>query len=275
MLTVKKRESLGLQDMADSKTISLTSKRQARLLDRVQAQSYVDTQDLRSYLGVSEATVRRDLVDLEARGLIRRTHGGALPAGQIIQEYSNAERLVQNAAEKARIGKAAAELVAEGDVVFIDAGTTTLQVARHLTHRKDLTFVTNGTDIATCLSAAEVERLFVIGGEYCDINHSLSGSLAAEMIGRFNVDKLFLSVSAIDLNRAQINVATPTVAATQRSMIAIAQKVIVLADHTKFTKSALSMITSLGDVDLIVTDPGSKVQISDLPETLQKKFIFA
>ena len=261
--------------MADSKTISLTSKRQARLLQRVQAQSYVDTQDLRSYLGVSEATVRRDLVDLEARGLIRRTHGGALPAGQIIQEYSNAERLVQNAAEKARIGKAAAELVAEGDVVFIDAGTTTLQVARHLAHRKDLTFVTNGTDIATCLSAAEVERLFVIGGEYCDINHSLSGSLAAEMIARFNVDKLFLSVSAVDLNRAQINVATPTVAATQRAMIAIAQKVIVLADHSKFTKSALSMITSLGDVDLIVTDSGSREQISDLPETLQQKFIFA
>ncbi len=275
MLAENKIESLGSRVMADSKTISLTSKRQARLLQRVQAQSYVDTQDLRSYLGVSEATVRRDLVDLEARGLIRRTHGGALPAGQIIQEYSNAERLVQNAAEKARIGKAAAELVAEGDVVFIDAGTTTLQVARHLAHRKDLTFVTNGTDIATCLSAAEVERLFVIGGEYCDINHSLSGSLAAEMIARFNVDKLFLSVSAVDLNRAQINVATPTVAATQRAMIAIAQKVIVLADHSKFTKSALSMITSLGDVDLIVTDSGSREQISDLPETLQQKFIFA
>lgn len=261
--------------MADNKTIPLTSKRQARLLQRVQAQSYVDMQDLRSYLGVSEATVRRDLVDLEARGLIRRTHGGALPAGQIIQEFSNAERLVQNAAEKTRIGKAAAELVAEGDVVFIDAGTTTLQAARHLAHRKDLTFVTNGTDIATCLSSAEVERLFVIGGEYCDINHSLNGPLAAEMIGRFNVDKLFLSVSAVDLIRLQINVATPTVAATQRSMIAIAQKVIVLADYSKFTKSALSMITSLGDVDLIVTDSCSKEQVSVLPEALQQKFIFA
>ena len=261
--------------MSDNNATSLTAKRQARLLERLQAQSYVETQDLRSYLGVSEATVRRDLVDLEARGFVRRTHGGALPARQIVQEYSNAERLVQNAAEKDKIGKVAAELVVDGDVIFIDAGTTTLQFARQIRNRKDVFFITNGLDVATCLSANGVESLYVTGGEYCDMNHSLTGPLAAEAIGRFNVDKLFLSVSSVDLGRSQINVATPTVAATQRAMIEIAQKVIVLADHSKFAKSAMSVIASLEDVDVIVTDAGSRDHVTALPEQLQRKFIFA
>ncbi|MCC5957630.1 MAG: DeoR/GlpR transcriptional regulator [Natronohydrobacter sp.] len=261
--------------MPGGKAISLTSKRQARLLERLQARTYADTQDLQTYLGVSEATIRRDLVDLEARGLIRRTHGGALPIGQVVQEYSNAERMVQNSAEKLRIAKIAAELVQDGDVVFIDAGTTTLQLARQLSHRASLTFVTNGIDIASCLSAADVRSLYVTGGEYCNMNHSMIGPIATEAISRFNVDKLFLSVSSVDLGRARINVATPDVAAVQREMIGIAQKVIVLADHSKFSKSAMSVISSLDDVDLIITDAGTRQLASAAPESLQKKIVFA
>jgi DeoR/GlpR family transcriptional regulator of sugar metabolism len=261
--------------MEADKAISLTSKRHARLLERLKARTYADTQDLQSYLGVSEATIRRDLVDLEARGLIRRTHGGALPIGQVIQEYTNAERMVQNSVEKQRIAKLAAEMVQDGDVVFIDAGTTTLQLARELSHRTSLTFVTNGVDIASCLSAADVRSLYMTGGEYCSMNHSMIGPIATDAIRRFNVDKLFLSVSSVDLIRERINVATPAVAAVQREMIGIAQKVIVLADHSKFTKSAMSVITSLDDVDLIVTDSGTRKLASDAPERLQAKILFA
>lgn len=261
--------------MSGGAPISLTSKRQARLLERLQARSYVDTQDLQSFLGVSEATVRRDLVNLEARGLIRRTHGGALPVGQVNQEFSNAERMVQNSAEKARIGKVAAEMVKEGDVVFIDAGTTTLQLARQLAQRTGLTFVTNGVDIAACLSAAGVDSLYIVGGEFCEMNHSMIGPIATETIGRFNVDKLFLSVSSVDLGRAQINVATPAVAAAQRAMIEIAQKVVVLADHSKFSKSAMAVISALDEVDFIVTDTGTKTLAAAASDALRKKIIFA
>lgn len=261
--------------MPGDKAISLTSRRQARLLERLQARSYADTQDLQSYLGVSEATIRRYLVDLEARGLIVRTHGGALPIGQVNQERSNAERMVQNAVEKQRIGKAAADLVQDGDVVFIDAGTTTIHVARQLAQRQSLTFVTNGVDIAACLTAADVRSLYVTGGEYCSLNHSMIGPLATEAIGRFSVDKLFLSVSSVDLLRERINVATPSIAAVQRAMIEIAQTVIVLADHSKFSKTAMSVIASLEDVDLIISDTGARHLVSGASEALQKKMIFA
>ncbi|MFN4130259.1 MAG: DeoR/GlpR family DNA-binding transcription regulator, partial [Paracoccaceae bacterium] len=235
--------------MADEGSSVQASSRQGRLLERLQLRTYAQTQDLSAYLGVSEATVRRDLVDLEARGLIRRTHGGAMPLAQITSDFSNSERLGRNAAEKARIGKMAADLVSDGDAVFLDAGTTTLQVASQLAHRSGLTFVTNGTDIFGCLSGAGVPRLFVTGGEFHEFNHSLTGALAAEAIRRFNVDKLFLSVSAVDLRRGQIAISHPALAEAQRAMIEIAQEVIVVADHSKFTRNALTVIAPLEAVD--------------------------
>jgi DeoR/GlpR family transcriptional regulator of sugar metabolism len=255
--------------------ISLASRRQARLLHRLQSEAYLDTQALRRYLGVSEATVRRDLLDLEARGLIRRTHGGAVPAVQVAQDYTNAERAAKNTAEKARIGKVAAGLVKEGDVVFLDAGTTTLEVARRLLDQRQVTFITNGTDITSCLIGAGVERLFVTGGEYSDINHSLIGPIAIESILRFNVDKLFLSVSSVDLQRSQIGISSPAMAATQRAMLQIAKEVIVVADHTKFSRNSLSVVAPLDDVDLVVTDRASEHHVAPLPDALQRKFLFA
>lgn len=261
--------------MADRETAFAASSRHARLLGRLQSCSYAQTQDLSSYLGVSEATVRRDLVDLAARGLIRRTHGGAMALGQITSDLPNSERMGRNAAEKARIGKVAADLVAPGDAVFLDAGTTTLQVALQLSHRTGLTFVTNGTDIAACLAGAGGERLFLIGGEYNDFNHSLTGALAAEAIRRFNVDKLFLSVSAVDLRRGQIAISHPALADAQRAMIEIAQEVIVVADHSKFTRNALTVIAPLDAVNRIVTDTACRDCLGDLPESLLAKFIFA
>lgn len=261
--------------MSDQATALISSGRHARLLERLQLRAYAGTQDLSVFLGVSEATVRRDLIDLAARGLIRRTHGGAMPMGQITSDIPNNERMGRNAAEKVRIGKVAADLVATGDAVFLDAGTTTLRVASNLAHRDGLTFVTNGTDILACLAEAEVERLFAIGGEYNDFNHSLTGALAAQAIQRFNVDKLFLSVSAVDLRRGQIAISHPALAEAQRAMIEIAQEVIVVADHSKFTRTALTVIAPLEAVSHIVTDTACRDYLGDIPDSLRRKFIFA
>lgn len=261
--------------MSDQAAALVSSSRHVRLLERLQSRAYAGTQDLSVFLGVSEATVRRDLIDLAARGLIRRTHGGAMPMGQITSDIPNNERMGRNAAEKVRIGKVAADLVATGDAVFLDAGTTTLRVASNLAHRYGLTFVTNGTDILACLAEAEVERLFVIGGEYNDFNHSLTGALAAQAIQRFNVDKLFLSVSAVDLRRGQIAISHPALAEAQRAMIEIAQEVIVVADHSKFTRNALTVIAPLEAVSHIVTDTACRDYLGDIPDSLRRKFIFA
>ncbi|MFE3836451.1 DeoR/GlpR family DNA-binding transcription regulator [Pseudogemmobacter sonorensis] len=255
---------------------SFTNNRHGQLLERLQTRGWLDIQELCGFLGVSEATVRRDLADLERRGYLQRTHGGALAPRQITQELPNSDRLVQNAAEKARIGKAAAQMVRPGDAVFLDAGTTVLNVAQQLAGRRDLTFLTNGTDIIATLTAADASpRMFVTAGEYHHFNHSLTGALAAASIRGFNVDRLFLSVSAVDLARGQIAISNPALAEAQRAMIEIAQEVIVVADHTKFTRSALSVIAPLAQVDRIVTDTATRDLIGELAGDVAAKLVFA
>ena len=248
--------------------------RQARLLEHLRVEVFADAQKLKDALGVSIATIRRDLSDLEARGLLKRMHGGAAIINQATRDYSTPVREGANVQEKARIGAAAAELVVEGDAVMIDSGTTTLQVAKHLATRRSLTFVTNGADILTELAASGAQDIHLIGGQYIDLNRSLGGPLAADGVRRFSVDKTILSVTAVDLDRGTIATATPQISAVQQAMIEIARTVIVVADHSKFQRSALSVIAPLQKIDHIVTNEATRPLTRALPADLRSKFIF-
>lgn len=264
-----------MPELLDRATHTLAPRRQARLLEQLGRRTYVEVQDLCNVLGVSEATVRRDLTDLEARGLLKRTHGGALSVQQVARDHSNADRQVLRSEEKTRIAAAAADLIVAGDAVFIDSGTTTLQVARQLCQRSSLTFVTNGLDVFSCLGAAHARQIFMIGGEYVEINHGFGGPLAADAIRQFSVDKAILSVSAVDLARGQVSIAAAAMVPAQRAMIEIAQTVIVVADHSKFGRSALAVITDLEAIDYLVTNAAARTFLDDIPAALRGKMIFA
>jgi DeoR/GlpR family transcriptional regulator of sugar metabolism len=249
--------------------------RQARLLELLRSNLFTDVQLLRENLGVSVATIRRDLSELEARGLLKRTHGGATVINQVTRDAVTSVREATNAAEKQRIGKAAAELIVEGDAVIIDSGTTSLAVARALAGNSTLTFVTNGTDVLSALASGGSRNVHFIGGEYIDINHSLGGPLACDMVRRFNVDKAILSVSSVDLKRSLLCTLLPQVGSVQQAMIDIAQTIIVVADHSKFERTALSVIAPISKVDYIVTDMATKPMVDRLPASIKQKFIFA
>lgn len=248
--------------------------RQARLLEHLRVEVFADAQKLKDVLDVSIATIRRDLNELEARGLLKRMHGGAAIINQTTRDYSTPVREGTNIEEKARIGAAAAELVVEGDAVMIDSGTTTLQAAKHLAARQSLTFVTNGTDILTELAASGARDIHFIGGQYIELNRSLGGPMAVEAVRRFSVDKAILSVTAVDLDRGLIATATPQISSVQQAMIEIARTVIVVADHSKFQRSALSLIAPLQKIDHIVTNEATRPLTRSLPGDLRSKFIF-
>jgi DeoR/GlpR family transcriptional regulator of sugar metabolism len=248
--------------------------RQARLLEHLRGAVFADAQGLREVLDVSIATIRRDLNELESRGLLKRMHGGATIINQATRDYSTQVREGTNPDEKARIGLAAAELVIEGDAVAIDSGTTSLQVARHLGSRQSLTFVTNGVDILAQLTANNAREIHFIGGQYIDLNRSLGGPLSVEAVKRFTVDKAILSVTAVDLDRGVIATSTPQISAVQRAMIEIARTVIVVADHSKFQRSALSVIAPLEMIDHIVTDDTVRPMLATASKEIQSKFIF-
>lgn len=259
----------------DQEDLRSAPRRQARLLEYVRSRLFVDAQLLKDELGVSIATIRRDLAELEDRRLLRRTHGGAVSVTQVTHDSDTAIRERTNLEEKRRIAAAAAALVAEGDAVMIDSGTTSLQVAKLLAGNPSLTFVTNGQDVLGTLIAGGARAIHVIGGEYVSINRSFSGAMAAAMVRSFNVDKAILSVAAVDVERGLICTSHPQIACAQQAMIEVAQMVIVVADHSKLERTALAVIAPLERIDYIVTGGIARAAVAAIPEKLKKKFVFA
>ncbi|CAN7695511.1 DeoR/GlpR family DNA-binding transcription regulator [Mesorhizobium sp. LjRoot246] len=249
--------------------------RQAKLVELLREELFLDIRSLTERFQVSVATVRRDLGELEEAGLLRRTHGGAVSINQVAQDSTHAVRAVSHQAEKAAIGAAAAAMVADGDAVLLDAGTTSLEVAKLLVGRTGLTLISNGADIIAELIRGEAQSVYAVGGEYTDTNRSFRGPLAEHFIRQFNADKLILNAASIDLDRGLICTGSPQNASVEQAMIEVSRRVIVVADYSKFTKSSFSVVAKIEDVGVIVTDAGARSIIDTVPEKLRKKFVIA
>jgi DeoR family fructose operon transcriptional repressor len=229
--------------------------RHTRILDLLNRQGRVEVNLLAELFTVSTQTIRRDLAEMEKRQLLQRTHGGAvLPGIPTRYDAPFTEREVSHSEEKRRIGAAAAELVRDDETIIMDAGSTTLEVARHLRGKRNLTVVTNALNICGVLAGVNGIELYVPGGQYLHSNMSLVGSTAEEAIGRFNFDKAIIGTRTIDLARGYLCMPNLPEAQVQRAIIAAAQTVIVAADHSKFGHSAFALSVPLKSVDVVVTD---------------------
>lgn len=255
--------------------LTAAQERQARIAELLREEQFLAINTLTERLGISLATARRDLDELEQAGVLRRTHGGAVSVNQVGQDTTHAARSVSRQAEKAAIAATAAGMIAEGDAVFLDAGTTALEVAKILSVRKGLTLISNGLDIITELSRGDGNSIYSVGGEFTDTNRSYRGPLAENFVRQFNADKLILNASSIDLDRGTICTSNPINASIQKAMIEVSRRVIVVADHSKFTKSSLSVTTKIEDVGVIITDVGAKSIVDTAPEKMRRKFAIA
>jgi DeoR/GlpR family transcriptional regulator of sugar metabolism len=255
--------------------LSTAEDRQEKIVELLRGKTFLDIRGLTERFGISVATARRDLADLEGAGRLRRTHGGAVSVNQAGQDLTHAARAVAHQSEKAIIAAAAVNMIADGDAVMLDAGTTALEVTKLLAVRKGLTVISNGVDIVAELIRNEMPNVYSVGGEYTDSNRSFRGPMAEQFIRQFNVDKLILNASSIDVDRNLICTASPQNASVQKAMIEMAGRVIVVADHSKFTKSSLSVTTRIEDVGVIVTDAGAQSIIDTAPEKLRRKFVVA
>lgn len=266
-----------MRQMNERRELVLTQAedRQAKIIELLRQENFVDIRTLTERFEISVATVRRDLGELEEAGHLRRTHGGAVALNQVAQDATNAARMVWKQAEKAAIAEVVAGMIVDGDTVLLDAGTTALEVAKKLTGRSSLTFISNGLDIIAELTRFDGQNIYSVGGEYTETNRSFRGPLAEQFIRQFNVDKLILNAASIDVDRGLICTVSPVNASVARAMIAVSRRVIVVVDHSKFTKSSLSVVARIEDVGIIVTDAGTKSIIDAAPEGLRKKFIIA
>jgi DeoR family transcriptional regulator of aga operon len=234
-------------------------KRVDAILRELRHSGNISLDELVKGLHTSPASVRRDLAKLEMKGLIRRTPGGATLIEPLLYEPFRYDSLFQNreqhrVAEKRRIGLAAAELVQENETVGFTAGTTTTHVARNLRNRRNIRVITNALNIAMELSNCEGLRTFVTGGivQWAG-SFSLIGHAAISFLSEVYMEKVFVSVCGIDVNRG-VTVIESEEALTFRAMIRQAKTVIVVTDSSKLGAVTPALVCPISDIHILITD---------------------
>ena len=242
----------------------LPAQRQARIIQRLQEDGFVEITELSGHLHADRSTIRRDLRDLELRGLVRRTRGGALAGPASGQKDIPYEvKRIEHMAEKQAIGAFAAALVAESEAVLLDSGSTIFEIARALRQRNNISVVTNDLNVAMCLADSPGIQLVVTGGVLLESVYTLVGPQTVAELRGLHVDRAFLGADAIH-HEAGITNVTFVEVEVKRAMMAAARQIVVVADSSKFEHRALAPVSGLDEIDLIVTDDGLDPRIRSL-----------
>jgi DeoR family transcriptional regulator, galactitol utilization operon repressor len=234
------------------------SERERKIIDSLADEGSLSVTRLAESLGVSVVTIRTDLKNLEDLGYLERTHGGATPSF-----HSNVlDRLRERPAEKARIAKAAAAMVHDGDRIMIEAGTTTALVMRHLGGRRDVHIVTNSALVLTWARSNPSLSVTVVGGEYRRLTESLVGPLALDAIGRYNVRLAFVGTDGLSVERGMTTHLAEG-AEIVKAMVSRAEISVLLADSSKYGRSGFVSVLPLSGVDTVIMDDGLPPSAAD------------
>lgn len=229
--------------------------RKAKIVKLVNEKRKVLVPDLIEYFKMSPATIRNDLRDLEAAGLIKRTHGGAIPSDSVRVgfELDNRRKNVNLLREKEAIARKAAEMVDDGDIIILDTGTTTLEMAKLLKHKRNVTVIVNDIVIAACLEQFEGISVVVIGGTLRKKFHCTIGPFAVKLLSELNVDKVFTGTNGFSIQKG---CTTPDInqAEIKKVMVQISTQVIVLCDSSKLGKNSFVQFAPSNQIDTLITD---------------------
>jgi DeoR family fructose operon transcriptional repressor len=233
----------------------IPAERRARIVDALEAQRAVKVATLSEALGVSEITIRRDLMSLEREGLLARTYGGAVLRKRSTDDSGREGAEVQQAAEKARIAKAAAAMIEPRDTVFLGSGTTVAQILRHVDPELEARVVTPSLGAAAETQGLRLEIVF-LGGLYRPQLNAVEGTWPLDMIGHFHADKAFLGADGLDV---KAGLTTPSIAVAGMELAMIRRtrgEVVVLADSNKIGLVCQVVICPLDQIDLVLVDTG-------------------
>jgi len=203
---------------------------------------------------VTPETIRRDLTELERQGVLRRVHGGAIPIERFRAEPAIAEKASAMAKEKAAIAAAALRFVPEQGTALLDAGTTTLALARVFPDR-DMTVFTNSMTVGLELALRRNVQLYLVGGRVRGRTLAHVDDWALRQLADLKVDVAFIGTNGLSVARG-LSTPDPAEAAVKREMCRAAQQLVVLADHTKVGEEASVRFASLDQIDALVTDAG-------------------
>jgi DeoR family transcriptional regulator, fructose operon transcriptional repressor len=240
-------------DKSDIDENMFAEERKNKILEMISKEKKVTVSDLAKLFGVTGATIRTYLRDLENARLLTRTHGGAIERTRTGFEQDSHEKEVQNLDAKQKIGRAALELVDDDDTIVLDTGTTTLELARCLSTRRNITVVTNDIVIAQLLEETGIAGIIFMGGLVRRGFHCTVGIQGRTLTEGLTADKAFMGANGFTMAKGAT---TPDVqqAETKKHMIAISAKTILLCDHTKIGKVSFAQFASSEQIDALVTD---------------------
>ena len=230
-----------------------STERQAQILELLNRQGSLSVTEIVVQFSISEATARRDLETLAEAGKLQRVHGGALALHKAPPEPPILQREEWQSDVKQRIGKAAAQLIQDGETIFLGSGTTVLEVARNLTTRKNLTVITNSLPVMNMFSGLHGIAVVALGGFLRKSELSFIGHITEQSIRDLRADKVVIGIHAISLEHGLTNDYLAETM-TDRAILEMGHQVLLVADHTKFGLVSMSFVAEAEKVDIIVTD---------------------
>jgi DeoR family fructose operon transcriptional repressor len=249
-------DSGSTQPVEDQGTSLLPAERHKLILEVLMREGTIQLSRLQKILPVSLMTIRRDLAHLERQGLLKRLYGCAVTETSTGYEPPFAARKDRYADEKAAIGRAAAELVRDGERILVDTGTTVMQLARHLGSKQDLKVLTASIPVATELARHPNLHVTLLAGTVRHSNLALVGRLAECVLGEYYADKAFTGLGGLDLERG---LTTPDhdEAQLRRVIFSSARRVIALLDHSKLGQITFAHVAPISAIHTLVTDDGA------------------
>jgi len=247
--------------------MAIQAERQLEIMNLIHNNRTVRNDELSKILNVSMNTIRRDLSLLEEKGVLKRTHSGAVLVEA--EEYVKSVHVRKNefVNEKDAIGKLAAKLIDDNDSIIIDAGTTTQHMIKYLTEFYRLTVLTNSLDIADELSLNKKITTILSGGILRETSRSMYGLPAEQFFSQYHANKLFMSVGGISIEENMITNPNIHETETKRKMVQAVDTVILLADHQKLKIKSFCPICKLDLVHKLITGVGAEeAEISALKD---------
>jgi DeoR family fructose operon transcriptional repressor len=235
--------------------VLIPAQRRERIQEYLALHKIVPSAELSRMLDVSEATVRRDLEYLEMEGIVERTHGGAILSQRMRLEPEYLQRAARHVDEKRAIGIMAASFIEDGDIVFINSGTTTTQIIKHIPRDANVTIFTNNLQAALEIGETGYE-LILLGGSFQSKSNSVAGRFALEVLNQVYADKVFISVDGISLKHG-CTVPSNDEAEVICKMLERTQGVkTIVVDHSKWGVVSNFEVARLDQIQRLITDDG-------------------
>lgn len=236
----------------------LPEERKNAILQGLERTGKVKVIDFAEKFQVSPETIRRDLVLLEEKGFLKRVYGGAVKKSYQAGEPPFMQRTTVNQEAKMIIGKAAANLIEDGDTIVIDVGTTMLELAKSIENKEGITIITNSLPVSSVLTEALNLKKFsgdvlLLGGQLNPKQQSVGGRLTEKMLEQFHIDKAFISAGGVSIDGG-VSDYDLTESAVSQAMIQVSKEIILLADYSKFGVDAFCKICPLEKIDVIVCE---------------------